>query len=413
MFIILILVTIFIIGYILYSNTKSSSLNFEKSLFNDLVTTEKTPIIELNSAYGTTDLREDLSLTNSASKNDINGSLTTGEIKLSTGLVENSVATILSRQVGRYIPGYSSEIGIGVRFVTAPKGEQEARWGGSSKKSGDALFWVYDKNGLGVGIRKYNVDKIIYQKDWNLDKADGKGKSGITWNFLNGNVYDIQYTWYGYGKIRWGFVTGNEKEQFTLYVHEESNFDSTSITEPNLSLYQTVKNGNTSSNMDMYIGGRSYSILGKHIPRYRYTGDFRVSAVVGNGVPTPLLSFRLKEGYADRSVLIESYQITNLDNTNSAAISMRWNGQLTGATFGTPSDYLPSETGIEVDKSATAITGGTNIYAGDIVGPSKDGGGFNNVIKLDVPESLIVTLCAEGLGANVTLNSGFRIREEW
>ena len=62
------------------------------SQFGEFLTVSRTPIIELNSAYGTSTLRDIVTLTGTGSKDDVNGSVTTGEIELATGTTASSSA---------------------------------------------------------------------------------------------------------------------------------------------------------------------------------------------------------------------------------------------------------------------------------------------------------------------------------
>jgi hypothetical protein len=68
----------------------------------------------------------------------------------------------------------------------------------------------------GVVITKVISTKVI-QSDWNIDKCDGTGPSGFYLDQARIQMAYIDYSWYGAGKVRFGF-----KDQYgkVIYVHE-------------------------------------------------------------------------------------------------------------------------------------------------------------------------------------------------
>jgi hypothetical protein len=73
------------------------------------------------------------------------------------------------------------------------------------------------------GVTKGNVvvtktvDTKTPQNQWNLDKADGTGPSGLILNLTKMQMAYIDYSWYGAGKVRFGFKAKNGE---VLYFHE-------------------------------------------------------------------------------------------------------------------------------------------------------------------------------------------------
>ena len=64
-------------------------------------------------------------------------------------------------------------------------------------------------NGIFVGIRRAGTDIIIPQSSWNVDPLNGTGPSGETLNLAKGNIFQIVFTWYGYGVIEFNVVLPN------------------------------------------------------------------------------------------------------------------------------------------------------------------------------------------------------------
>jgi hypothetical protein len=61
------------------------------------------------------------------------------------------------------------------------------------------------------------VDTKIKQKDFNIDRCDGKGPSGFVLNLTKIQMAYADYSWYGAGKIRFGF---KDQKGHVVYVHE-------------------------------------------------------------------------------------------------------------------------------------------------------------------------------------------------
>jgi hypothetical protein len=68
----------------------------------------------------------------------------------------------------------------------------------------------------GIIVTK-TVDTRTPQEEWSLDKCDGTGVTGYNLNLGTIQMAYMDYSWYGAGKIRYGFKT---KEGEVQYVHE-------------------------------------------------------------------------------------------------------------------------------------------------------------------------------------------------
>jgi hypothetical protein len=68
----------------------------------------------------------------------------------------------------------------------------------------------------GIIVTK-TVDTRVAQGDWSIDPCDGSGPTGYNLDLSRIQMAYIDYSWYGAGKIRFGFKTGDGQVQ---YVHE-------------------------------------------------------------------------------------------------------------------------------------------------------------------------------------------------
>ena len=378
-----------------------------ESLFGESKTVQRTPIIELNSSYGTSDLRDIITTTGS-------GSITAadGEIVMQTGATASSISHLDSAEIGRYIPGYGAEIGIGFRLDALPTGTKDIMWGGQDSDEENGFFFGHDATGLYVALERNGSMTKTYQSSWNIDKFDGTGLSGITIDPTRGNIYQVEFSWYGYGQIIFGIsgVVGNK--QTFIPCHQISNFASTSVLSPNLRLHIELNNNDDAENLKAYVGGRQYSIIGNYIPKFRFTGQWRTSVNTSTTV-IPLISFRRKTAFNDRSIKLQGYDA--IVSTQPCILEIRIGGTLTNASYVNPTNYIASETALETDISATAITGGNVIWSQLLeAGQNKNSANLTaKEVDFDIPNGQIVTMCARTVSGSGTIIPTFRMREEW
>jgi len=379
------------------------------SQFGEVSTVKRTPIIELNSSYGPSLLRDSTTVTGSG---DISKAAS-GEILLSTGATSSSTTDLESAAVGRYIPGYGAEVGIGVRIPTAPTGNIEARFGGRTVDKNNGFYFLNNASGLNVVYESGGVETTVAQTDWNIDKVDGSGPSGFTLDLTAGNIFQIEYTWYGYGQVLFGVVATFNNSQRFIPCHSLRVTGSTSIQSPNLRVFTETLNGADSVDFDIYVGGRQYSIVGDYIPKVRFTGQsFSGVATSTTATTNPLVSFRTKTAFRDRGLIVGGYTIKPV--TEDCIVEVYLNATLTGASWATPTNATAAETAVEADISATSFSGGTLIHSEfHASGQANQGLTSGITLDIDIPEQQPITLAVRTLSGTGTASGILRIREEW
>lgn len=76
-------------------------------------------------------------------------------------------------------------------------------------------------------IGTLTVDTKIPQEDWSLDPADGTGPTGYNIDLSKIQMIYMDYSWYGAGKIRFGFKTLGGQVQYTHeFTHNNNLFES-------------------------------------------------------------------------------------------------------------------------------------------------------------------------------------------
>ncbi|TDL30277.1 hypothetical protein E2R51_19405 [Jeotgalibacillus sp. S-D1] len=387
------------------------------SQFDELMVSQRTPIVELKSVYGLSDLRDIVETTGSGTVTN-----TSVEYQLSVTAGATDSATLDSAERGRYMPGYAGQAGIGVRIPDPPDSTQVFRWGLLDDQNG-AYFGQSVANGIFVAIRRAGSDTIIPQTSWNVDQLDGTGPSGITLDLTLGNIFNITFTWYGYGVVEFNVVVQNPVTlaQEVVTVHRFRPANQTSFTDPNLPLRAQIVNGGAAEARSIFVGGRQYSILGKFDPEFRITSERRQVAVNTTGVP--VISFQRKAIFPAGSGRSNSVSVTlegiDIITNQDIFFQVKVGGTLNTAftNFPTATTAIPDEeTALLVNNTATTITGGEVVFQG--VGASSNSNvgrelATANLLDFELPDDQIVSLVVGSFTGTPTISAVFRVTEEW
>jgi hypothetical protein len=387
------------------------------SQFDELRTAQRTPIVELQSVYGLSDLRDLVEITGDGTVTN-----TTVEYQLSTTTGAADSATLDSVERGRYMPGFAGLAGIGVRIPEPPTESQVFRWGLLDDENG-AFFGESVADGIFVAIRRAGAETIIPQTAWNIDPLDGTGPSGLTLDLALGSIFQITFSWYGYGVTEFNVVMQNPATlaQEVITVNRYRPANETSLTDPNLPLRAQIENnGATDAARDLFVGGREYCIIGEFNPEFRITSDRREVTVGTAGLP--VLSFQRKPIFptgADRpnsvSITLEGVDIVTGSDIYFQIIV---NGTLNGTfdNFPTTNTAIPDdETALLVNNTATTITGGQVVYQGvaaGVPGASRELA-TAALLSFELPDEQPVSLVIGTFTATSAVSAVFRVTEEW
>lgn len=105
----------------------------------------------------------------------------------------------------------------------------------------DGFFFGSVDGLFGILHRNNSVDTFITQNQWNVDKMDGTGTSGIVLDTTLGNIYKIQYLRLEFGNINF-YIESAETGQFVL-VHQieyTNNNTAPSLSNPGIQLMAQV-----------------------------------------------------------------------------------------------------------------------------------------------------------------------------
>lgn len=276
-----------------------------------------------------------------------------------------------------------------------------------------------------VTVRRAGVDTTVPQSLWNVDPLNGTGPSGATLNLSKGNIYQIVFTWYGYGVIEFRVVIPDPVTlaQEVVTVHRFSPTGQTSFVDPNLPLRAQVANNGTGAAYSIFVGGRQYSIIGKYEPTYRVTSERRRITNVTSTL-TPVISFTRKAVFPAGSARTNSVQVNleeiNVISTVDLSYQVLVGGTLNGAfvNYPTATTIIPdSETALLVNNTSTTITGGEVVFQGITGGAAGNTRilASSELLDFTLPENQIVTLAVSNIGGpgSNTVNVVFRVTESW
>lgn len=137
---------------------------------------------------------------------------------LTTAGTSGSKAGIQTKQYIAYQPGKGMEIQFtSVPFLAAGLGhtwragfyddtvDKDTVTYPNQQAEGNGLFWEFDDtNGWAVVIRNQDADNRIAQANWNGDRLDGSGPSGLLIDETKGNIFWIDFEWLSLGNVRFG-----------------------------------------------------------------------------------------------------------------------------------------------------------------------------------------------------------------
>ena len=229
----------------------------------------------------------------------------------------------------------------------------------------NGVFFQQNDTTLAFVLRSYTsgapVDTTITQANWNGDKLDGTGPSGRTIDVTKTQILAIDFEWLGVGDVRCGFFVDG---QFVVChtIHNDNVQTAVYMTTAILPVRYEIRNtaGTASSSSMKQICSTVYSSGGYEQTSVEHVATM-TSATAGSYITTtfkPLVSIRLASTALGAVVI--PYNVNFLPTTtDNYQVGLFKNGTLTGASY----SAVASDANVEFDIAATAITGGTLVYA--------------------------------------------------
>jgi hypothetical protein len=238
--------------------------------------------------------------------------------------------------------------------------------------SNNGIFLQQTSAGAAVVIRSFvtgaAVDNAVLQTNWNIDKLDGTGASGITLDLTKVQIFFFDFEWLGVGRVRCGFFIGG----VPYYCHEfrQANIGTAVyMSTPNLPIRYEISNSGAGPAADFETICSTVASEGGSDQTGLILGLNRGATVMTTLNTTqifPLISMRLRSGYLGSSVKPVDFSVIC---TSTAAYN--WYILLNPTVVGTALAFTTvANSSIEADlvsTSATTVTGGTILRTGTAV----------------------------------------------
>lgn len=214
--------------------------------------------------------------------------------------------------------------------------------------------------------------RTVNQADWNGDKLDGTGASGLTLDPSKAQILWMDFEWLGVGSVRCGFII--DGTYITCHTFDNAN----EIT----SVYMTtailpVRYSITSTTAAVAASMKAICCSVISDGGFEQTSIDHVArrTTVFTNIDTaatfyPIVSIRMASGRTGSVVLPNRTQFLPLTNQNYEVVLLK-NPTLTGATWAAT---VPSDSNVEFDVAATAISSVGTIAQTDYVTSSGSGG---------------------------------------
>ena len=280
-------------------------------------------------------------------------------IQFAPSMTSGNFITRSSKKLSLYTPGTSLMIlCTGVMGVGAVNSSQ--RIGLFSAL--DGIFFEQTDKLMGVVIRTSTSgtasNNRIEQADWNHDRMDGTGPSGVTLDFTKTQIFFIDLEWLGVGRVRMGFV--HEGRIISCHeFHHNNVLDKVYMSTPLLPItYEVKNNAAVATNLTDFRqiccsvnreGGESTTI------KYRSVNNGTTFKATTATTAIPILSLRLQTGLVGRAMVKPKFISVLSQGSKDHLFEVLFNATLDGASFANISGIC------QADTTATAVTGGTKL----------------------------------------------------
>lgn len=316
---------------------------------------------------------------------------------LTVSTVSGQYAVLQSKQYVRYVPGKSHLVLMTGVFSPGAVTNVDARAGYFDGANG--IFIKSTNNAYSIVRRTSTsgaaVDNAVNQADWNMDKLDGTGPSGITLDLTKTNILFIQAQWLGVGQV----IVGFDIDGVLVAAHAFKNANSLTVPYTqtfNLPVRLELRNTGTSTGATInFVCCSVQSEGGAEIRGFPFATP---PTIATKAVTTrrPVLSIRPKATYNGRTnrAQLKDLEFLIRATTNDSMYELVVGGVLTGAAW----TSAGASSVAEYDTSATVITGGVTTLsgfvvsgAGSIAGTTVRGSDLRNPLVLSQIDALTAT----------------------
>lgn len=283
----------------------------------------------------------------------------------------------------------------------------------------NGVFFEMNGTTMRIVVRKGGSDTAVAQDDWNFDKMDGTGTSGVTIAFDSAQIFVIDFQWLGVGTVRFGFEVDG---MFRLchQAHHANTVGSVYMSDPNLPLrYQASSTGGTATLVHICSAVLTEGgMVDNGVSRSLSTAGTHLNANSA-GTLYAMMGIRLRSTHLGAN--IRPLAMTIMSETND---DFEWNILLNptvadGASFtysGITNSAVEGAVTDGANPSTNTVSGGTLMQAGfasdrlttnvDLESSLRIGSAYD-----DTPDELV--LCVRSLGGGADIQGTMTWRELW
>ena len=252
------------------------------------------------------------------------------------------------------------------------------------------------------------VDTKTPQSQWNIDKADGTGFTGFNLDLTKIQMAYMDYSWYGAGKIRYGF---KDAKGHVRYMHEyihNNKLDESYFRSGNLPARYEIENGpNATTAPTLFHFGTSVIMDGTFDDdkAYQFTGQSRPFAFTtgANDTVTSTAESSFAQITLDGNrVYVYSMQLSQVDAEKLVVGHQFSGGGLPAGTYVTQVTVDGATSKVFVNYPATSAdpTGGTEYL--NIANSTTFTAGESTAVELQRPIPLISVRLAPSVDSSLT-----------
>jgi hypothetical protein len=228
--------------------------------------------------------------------------------------------------------------------------------------------------------------RTVNQADWNGDKLDGTGLSGLTLDTTKAQILYMDFEWLGVGSVRCGFVINGQ----IIICHTFNNandLDKVYMTTAILPVRYEIESVSTTTGATMKQICSTVISEGGYEQKSALTWARRTTTLTGVTTSfVPLVSIQLKSTALGAVVLPSVFRAIPIGSTLDYEIALIKNPTLTGASF------TSNSTNVNYDVTATALTGGTIVDLVYVAGSNQGSGAATGDVEYNFDQQLGVSL---------------------
>ena len=215
------------------------------------------------------------------------------------------------------------------------------------------------------------VETRVAQANWNIDKLDGTGRSGLTLDITKAQILWMDIEWLGLGTVRLGFIINGQFIHCHSF-HHANLITSTYITTASLPLrYEITNTATTASSSTLkqicstVLSEGGYELRG--LQQAIGTSINTPYALTASGTYYPLASIRLKSGNLDGIVILTALSIMASGGNSNYS----WRVNASATTSGGTWTSAGTNSCVEYNLSGTSSSGGRILAQGYFQGSNQ------------------------------------------